>query len=107
MEMDYEALVAEPRGETRLFTIPLLSSHDHTAFEIFCYASVKRPDDLTGWAAPASAAAASANFTNWTYSSSPLNPTANSSTSPLRSATISRVSRRCAGNCGRGSSAPR
>jgi protein O-GlcNAc transferase len=30
-----------------LFTIPLLGSHDHAAFEIFCYASVKRPDDLT------------------------------------------------------------
>jgi predicted O-linked N-acetylglucosamine transferase (SPINDLY family) len=30
-----------------LFTIPLLSRHDHAAFEIFCYGSVKRPDDLT------------------------------------------------------------
>jgi protein O-GlcNAc transferase len=30
-----------------LFTIPLLSRHDHAAFEIFCYASTKRPDDLT------------------------------------------------------------
>jgi protein O-GlcNAc transferase len=30
-----------------LFTIPLLSHHDHAAFEIFCYASIKRPDDLT------------------------------------------------------------
>jgi predicted O-linked N-acetylglucosamine transferase (SPINDLY family) len=30
-----------------LFTIPLLSRHDHAAFEIFCYASIKRPDDLT------------------------------------------------------------
>jgi len=30
-----------------LFTIPLLAHHDHTAFEIFCYASVKRPDDHT------------------------------------------------------------
>jgi predicted O-linked N-acetylglucosamine transferase (SPINDLY family) len=30
-----------------LFTIPLLSRHDHAAFEIFCYASVKRPDDHT------------------------------------------------------------
>lgn len=30
-----------------LFTIPLLSRHDHAAFEIFCYGSVKRPDDHT------------------------------------------------------------
>jgi protein O-GlcNAc transferase len=30
-----------------LFTIPLLSQHDHTAFEIYCYASVERPDDYT------------------------------------------------------------
>jgi protein O-GlcNAc transferase len=30
-----------------LFTIPLLSQHDHGAFEIFCYASIKRPDDHT------------------------------------------------------------
>jgi protein O-GlcNAc transferase len=30
-----------------LFTIPLLSHHDHTAFEIFCYSSVKRPDACT------------------------------------------------------------
>lgn len=30
-----------------LFTWPLLSHHDHTAFEIFCYASVERPDDFT------------------------------------------------------------
>ncbi len=30
-----------------LFTVPLLSRHDHAAFEIFCYASVKRPDELT------------------------------------------------------------
>jgi protein O-GlcNAc transferase len=30
-----------------LFTIPLLSHHDHAAFEIFCYASIKRPDDHT------------------------------------------------------------
>jgi protein O-GlcNAc transferase len=30
-----------------LFTIPLLSQHDHAAFEIFCYASIKRPDDYT------------------------------------------------------------
>jgi predicted O-linked N-acetylglucosamine transferase (SPINDLY family) len=30
-----------------LFTIPLLSQHDHDAFEIFCYASVERPDEQT------------------------------------------------------------
>jgi len=30
-----------------LFTIPLLSQHDHAAFEIFCYASVERPDAHT------------------------------------------------------------
>jgi protein O-GlcNAc transferase len=30
-----------------LFTIPLLAHHDHAAFEIFCYASVERPDDHT------------------------------------------------------------
>jgi protein O-GlcNAc transferase len=30
-----------------LFTIPLLSRHDHAAFEIFCYASIKRPDEYT------------------------------------------------------------
>jgi predicted O-linked N-acetylglucosamine transferase (SPINDLY family) len=30
-----------------LFTIPLLSRHDHAAFEIFCYASVQRPDACT------------------------------------------------------------
>jgi protein O-GlcNAc transferase len=30
-----------------LFTIPLLSRHDHEAFEIHCYSSVKRPDELT------------------------------------------------------------
>ncbi len=30
-----------------LFTIPLLSHHDHTAFEIFCYSSVERPDRHT------------------------------------------------------------
>jgi protein O-GlcNAc transferase len=30
-----------------LFTIPLLSRHDHEAFEIHCYSSVKRPDDFT------------------------------------------------------------
>jgi predicted O-linked N-acetylglucosamine transferase (SPINDLY family) len=30
-----------------LFTIPLLSRHDHAAFEIFCYASVERADDHT------------------------------------------------------------
>ncbi len=30
-----------------LFTIPLLSQHDHAAFEIFCYASVERADHHT------------------------------------------------------------
>lgn len=30
-----------------LFTIPLLSNHDHEAFEIFCYADVARPDKYT------------------------------------------------------------
>lgn len=30
-----------------LFTIPLLSRHDHAGFEVFCYASVKRPDSHT------------------------------------------------------------
>jgi predicted O-linked N-acetylglucosamine transferase (SPINDLY family) len=30
-----------------LFTIPLLSRHDHAAFEVFCYSSVKRPDGHT------------------------------------------------------------
>jgi predicted O-linked N-acetylglucosamine transferase (SPINDLY family) len=31
-----------------LFTIPLLSHHDHGRFEIFCYARVPRPDAITG-----------------------------------------------------------
>jgi protein O-GlcNAc transferase len=30
-----------------LFTVPLLSHHDHSRFEIFCYSSVERPDDHT------------------------------------------------------------
>jgi predicted O-linked N-acetylglucosamine transferase (SPINDLY family) len=30
-----------------LFTLPLLSHHDHAQFEVFCYASVTRPDDQT------------------------------------------------------------
>jgi protein O-GlcNAc transferase len=30
-----------------LFTVPLLSSHDHERFEIVCYADVPNPDDLT------------------------------------------------------------
>ncbi len=30
-----------------VFTIPLLSRHDHAEFEIFCYSSVARPDDRT------------------------------------------------------------
>jgi protein O-GlcNAc transferase len=29
------------------FTIPLLSSHDHRQFEIYCYADVTRPDAVT------------------------------------------------------------
>jgi predicted O-linked N-acetylglucosamine transferase (SPINDLY family) len=31
-----------------LFAIPLLSHHDHEAFEIYCYSSVERPDEYTG-----------------------------------------------------------
>jgi protein O-GlcNAc transferase len=30
-----------------LFTVPLFSHHDHQQFEIYCYASVARPDHLT------------------------------------------------------------
>lgn len=30
-----------------MFIIPLLSRHDHAAFEIYCYASVARPDEYT------------------------------------------------------------
>jgi len=30
-----------------LFTVPLLSSHDHAAYEIFCYADVRSPDDMS------------------------------------------------------------
>ncbi|WP_322031153.1 tetratricopeptide repeat protein [Paraburkholderia sp. J76] len=30
-----------------LFTVPLLSQHDHEAFEIFCYSGVARPDAMT------------------------------------------------------------
>jgi protein O-GlcNAc transferase len=30
-----------------LFTTPLLSHHDHTAFDIYCYSSVERPDEQT------------------------------------------------------------
>ncbi len=29
------------------FTIPLLSHHDHAQFEIYCYADVSRPDEIT------------------------------------------------------------
>jgi predicted O-linked N-acetylglucosamine transferase (SPINDLY family) len=29
------------------FLIPLLEAHDHVRFEIYCYSSVDRPDDLT------------------------------------------------------------
>jgi protein O-GlcNAc transferase len=31
----------------KLFTIPLLSHHDRRQFEIFCYASVQDPDEIT------------------------------------------------------------
>ena len=31
----------------RFFTMPLLSNHDHRQVEIFCYAEVARPDDMT------------------------------------------------------------
>jgi predicted O-linked N-acetylglucosamine transferase (SPINDLY family) len=30
-----------------LFMMPLLAHHDHSGFEIICYASVARPDDMT------------------------------------------------------------
>jgi len=30
-----------------LFTVPLFSAHDHRHFEIYCYADVNRPDDMT------------------------------------------------------------
>ena len=30
-----------------LFTIPLLSNHDHTQFEIYCYAQLARPDKIS------------------------------------------------------------
>ncbi|WP_321957947.1 O-linked N-acetylglucosamine transferase family protein [Paraburkholderia bannensis] len=30
-----------------LFMLPLLRNHDHSAFEIFCYASVAKPDAIT------------------------------------------------------------
>jgi protein O-GlcNAc transferase len=30
-----------------LFMLPLLSRHDHAEFEVFCYSSVKRPDEYT------------------------------------------------------------
>lgn len=30
-----------------LFTLPVFSRHDHTAFEIYCYSDVARPDDYT------------------------------------------------------------
>jgi protein O-GlcNAc transferase len=30
-----------------LFMMPLLSHHDHARFEIYCYSSVTRPDDIT------------------------------------------------------------
>jgi protein O-GlcNAc transferase len=31
-----------------LFTLGLLSHHDHQQFEVFCYSSVSRPDEITG-----------------------------------------------------------
>jgi predicted O-linked N-acetylglucosamine transferase (SPINDLY family) len=31
-----------------LFTIPVLSNHDHDSFEIICYSSVAKPDRFTG-----------------------------------------------------------
>ena len=31
-----------------LFLLPLLESHDHESFEVFCYASVRIPDTMTG-----------------------------------------------------------
>lgn len=30
-----------------MFTIPLLSNHDHTRFEIFCYAQLVKPDEIS------------------------------------------------------------
>lgn len=30
-----------------LFTIPLLSNHDHTQFEIYCYAQLAKPDEIS------------------------------------------------------------
>jgi protein O-GlcNAc transferase len=39
---------ADFRGHCQsLFTIPLLSRHDHAGFEIHCYSSVDRPDECT------------------------------------------------------------
>ena len=39
---------ADFRGHCQaLFLIPLLSQHDHARFEIFCYSSVWRPDNVT------------------------------------------------------------
>ena len=32
---------------TAFCTVPLLSNHDHAAFEVFCYASIKKPDPVT------------------------------------------------------------
>jgi protein O-GlcNAc transferase len=32
---------------TAFCTVPLFSHHDHIAFEIFCYASIKKPDPVT------------------------------------------------------------
>jgi protein O-GlcNAc transferase len=35
------------RHAESFFTLPLMSAHDHQAFEIFCYAGVERPDEIT------------------------------------------------------------
>ena len=62
---------------------------------------------LPEWAAPAWVGAASANYFKWVCSNSPPSPTRSSSASRQRSAAIWVGSRRCAGNCGRASSAQR
>jgi predicted O-linked N-acetylglucosamine transferase (SPINDLY family) len=35
------------RHVQRLFTLPVLSQHDHAAYEVVCYSSVKAPDEYT------------------------------------------------------------
>jgi protein O-GlcNAc transferase len=37
---------------TMFSTLPLLRNHDHGGFEVFCYASVKKPDAVTDWFKP-------------------------------------------------------